>query len=292
MPFLSKNAQAALAGYMAYRTGCRIPPLKKVTCKAFPVSSFVDYQHQKIQSEHSQDPGNLTLQILHSENPFLRFNDKPFTFLDSCKGSFAHSVVKHRNLSFFHCVCWVRCFIQYVGSSYLCVYERMFSVMCCVLLCLLFLFLCLGKDRLTGCFQGALLSPAVQRLSSEEQLGVVLVATRDFGRFLLEVCQESAVLTSPSSEQVFSRLPTDPGSAKLFCPLESAGAESFMGIEIWPGFVFPQSSTCVASFWTAACLLFLSTPCSKDGWTVDVDMLPICRLFLEQILYDKKPCKQ
>ena len=37
---------------------------------------MIGYQHQKIQSEHSQDPGNLTLQILHSENPFLRFNDK------------------------------------------------------------------------------------------------------------------------------------------------------------------------------------------------------------------------
>ena len=160
--------------------------------------------------------------------------------------------------------------------SYLCVYERMFSVMCCVLLCLLFLFLCLGKDRLTACLQGALLSPAVQRLSSEEQLGVVLVATRDFGRFLLEVCQESAVLTSPSSEQVFSRLPTDPGSAKLFCPLESAGGRIIHGNRDLAMLRLSSVFHLCGQFLDGSLSsIFVDT--SKDGWTVDVDMLPSCR---------------
>ncbi|CAK9088328.1 unnamed protein product [Durusdinium trenchii] len=56
---------------MAYRIGCRIPPLDK-------------------------DPDNLMLQILHAENPFLRMGESRLSFLDSCRGSFAHSVVKSR----------------------------------------------------------------------------------------------------------------------------------------------------------------------------------------------------
>ncbi|CAK9036046.1 unnamed protein product [Durusdinium trenchii] len=56
---------------MAHRIGCRIPPLDK-------------------------DPDNLMLQILHAENSFLRMGESRLSFLDSCRGSFAHSVVKSR----------------------------------------------------------------------------------------------------------------------------------------------------------------------------------------------------
>ena len=45
-----------------------------------------------------QDPDNLMLQILHAENSFLRMGESRLSFLDSCRGSFAHSVVKSRDL--------------------------------------------------------------------------------------------------------------------------------------------------------------------------------------------------
>ncbi|CAL1141143.1 unnamed protein product [Cladocopium goreaui] len=68
---LGLGSKAALAAYMTYRAGCRIPPLGK-------------------------DPDNVMLQILHTDNPFLRLEGAPFTFLDSCRGSFLHSLMKHR----------------------------------------------------------------------------------------------------------------------------------------------------------------------------------------------------
>ncbi|CAK9090210.1 Modification methylase NlaIV (M.NlaIV) (Cytosine-specific methyltransferase NlaIV), partial [Durusdinium trenchii] len=43
-----------------------------------------------------RDPDNLMLQILHAENSFLRMGESRLSFLDSCRGSFAHSVVKSR----------------------------------------------------------------------------------------------------------------------------------------------------------------------------------------------------
>ena len=45
----------------------------------------------------------MLLQILHTVNPFLAVEKSPFTFLDSCKGSFLHSVMKHSFLSCSYC---------------------------------------------------------------------------------------------------------------------------------------------------------------------------------------------
>ena len=168
--------------------------------------------------------------------------------------------------------------------SYLCVYERIVSVMCCELLCQLFL--CLGKDRLTACLQGALSSPAVQKLSCEEQLGVVLVATYlrspDFGRFLLEECAKNRPFSLVLLVNRFFQATNGRGQRKAFLPTRKRRGRIIRGNRDLARLRLSSVFHLCGQFLDGSLSpIFVDT--SKDGWTVDVDMLPSCRYFLEQI---------
>ena len=68
----------------------------------------------------------MLLQILHTVNPFLAVEKSPFTFLDSCKGSFLHSVMKHRFLSCAYC-----CEILNIFKYYI-IYIHTYHIYICV----------------------------------------------------------------------------------------------------------------------------------------------------------------
>ena len=71
----------------------------------------------------------MLLQILHTVNPFLAVEKSPFTFLDSCKGSFLHSVMKHRFLSYAYCrdtlnIIYIYRYIYHNMYIYVCLYKK------------------------------------------------------------------------------------------------------------------------------------------------------------------------
>ena len=71
----------------------------------------------------------MLLQILHTVNPFLAVEKSPFTFLDSCKGSFLHSVMKHRFLSYAYCRDTLNIIYIYIYidiSTIICIYICVF----------------------------------------------------------------------------------------------------------------------------------------------------------------------
>ena len=75
----------------------------------------------------------MLLQILHTVNPFLAVEKSPFTFLDSCKGSFLHSVMKHSFLSCSYC-CEILNIFKYI--IYIYTYHIYIYICVCVCVCL------------------------------------------------------------------------------------------------------------------------------------------------------------
>ena len=78
--------EATLGAYLLYRAAPRgtVIPLEKASAST-------------LNNNLQQEPDCLTLQILHRQSPFFEMDGEKFSFLQSCVGSFLHSVTKDKS---------------------------------------------------------------------------------------------------------------------------------------------------------------------------------------------------